>query len=152
MQATPEIGKSIRAGGVTTNYHEAGSGPPVILIHGSGPGVSAWANWSRTIPFLAEHFHVFAYDQLGFGYTELPRENHYGLEQWTQHLLDFMRAVGVSRAHLDGNSMGAAVALAAAVKHPDVISRLVLLIAMGLRFPLTDGLDAVWGYTPSIAN
>ena len=41
MQATPEIGKSIRAGGVLTNYHEAGRGTAVILIHGSGPGVSA---------------------------------------------------------------------------------------------------------------
>ena len=43
MQAVPEIGKSIRVGGVLTNYHEAGKGIPVILIHGSGPGVSAWA-------------------------------------------------------------------------------------------------------------
>ncbi len=154
MQATPEIGKSIRAGGVTTNYHEAGSGPPVILIHGSGPGVSAWANWSPTIPDLAKHFHVFAYDQLGFGYTELPRENRYGLEQWTEHLLDFMRAVGVARAHLIGNSMGAAVALAAAVKHPEVVDRLVLMGSMGIRFPLNEGIgiDTVWGYTPSIAN
>jgi 2-hydroxymuconate-semialdehyde hydrolase len=154
MQATPEIGKSIRAGGVLTNYHEAGSGAPVILIHGSGPGVSAWANWSRAIPFLAEHFHVFAYDQLGFGYTELPRENRYSLEQWTEHLLDFMRAVGVSRAHLVGNSMGAAVALAAAVEHPEIVDHLVLMGAMGVRFPLTEGtgIDAAWGYTPSIAN
>ncbi len=142
MQATPEIGKSIRAGGALTNYHEAGQGTPVILIHGSGPGVSAWANWSRTIPSLAEHFHVFAYDQLGFGYTELPRENRYGLEQWTEHLLDFMRAVGVAQAHLIGNSMGAAIALAVAVKHPEVVDRLVLMGAAGVRFPLTDGLPA----------
>src|SRR5579875_3814171 len=47
MQKTEEIGQSIVAGGVVTNYHEAGQGFPVILIHGSGPGVSAWANWSR---------------------------------------------------------------------------------------------------------
>ena len=152
MQATQEIGKSIRAGGALTNFHEAGQGTPVILIHGSGPGVSAWANWSRTIPSLAEHFHVFAYDQLGFGYTELPSENRYGLEQWTEHLLDFMRAVGVAQAHLIGNSMGAAVALAVAVKHPEVVDRLVLMGTVGVHFPLTDGLDAVWGYTPSIAN
>src|SRR2546421_8546282 len=63
-QTTPEIGKSIRAGGVMTNYHEAGSGTPVILIHGSGPGVSAWANWRLAIPSLAERLHVFAYDQV----------------------------------------------------------------------------------------
>src|SRR5260221_5961698 len=152
MQATSEIGKSIRAGGALTNYHEAGQGTPVILIRGSGPGVSAWANWSRTIPSLAEHFHVFAYDQLGFGYTELPSENRYGLEQWTEHLLDFMRAVGVSRAHLVGNSMGAAVALAAAVKHPEVVDRLVLMGAAGGRFPLSEGPEAILGFTPSIPN
>lgn len=155
MQPTPEIGKSIRAGGVTTNYHEAGidtSGTPVILIHGSGPGVSAWANWSRAIPYPAEHFHVFAYDQIGFGYTELPQENNYGLEQWTEHLLSFMHSVGISKAHLVGNSMGGAVALAAAVKHPEAVDRLVLMGAMGVRFPLSEGINAVWGYTPSVTN
>src|SRR2546426_10787482 len=63
-KASPEIGKSIEVGGVKTNYHEAGSGAPVILVHGSGPGVSAWANWPFAIPYLAQKLHVFAYDQI----------------------------------------------------------------------------------------
>ena len=151
-QTVPEIGQSIRAGGVMTNYHEAGSGAPVIMLHGSGPGVSAWANWRLAMPFLAERLHVFAYDQLGFGYSELPAQQVYGLEIWTEHLLSFMQAVGIQRAHLVGNSMGAAVALAAAVTHPEVVDRLVLMGPMGVRFPITEGLDAVWGYTPSISN
>ncbi len=149
---TPEIGKSIRAGGVMTNYHEAGSGTPVILIHGSGPGVSAWSNWRLAIPSLAERLHVFAYDQIGFGYTELPDKHDYNLEHWTDHLLSFMQAVGVEQAHLIGNSMGAAVALAAAVTHPDRVNKLVLMGPMGVSFPITEGLDTVWGYTPSIAH
>ena len=41
----PEIGKSVIAAGINTNYLEAGEGEPVILIHGSGPGVTAYANW-----------------------------------------------------------------------------------------------------------
>src|SRR5712692_8830574 len=153
-QTTPGIGKSIHAGGVMTNYHEAGSGTPVILIHGSGPGVSAWANWRLAIPFLSERLHVFAYDQVGFGYSELPAQHAYGLGRWTEHLLSFMQAVGIKRAHLVGNSMGAAVALAAAVTHPEVVDRLVLMGAMGVHFQLRpgEGLDAVWGYTPSVAN
>ncbi len=150
--AEPEIGRSVRAGGVMTNYHEAGSGPPVILIHGSGPGVSAWANWRLVLPYLAERLHVFAYDQVGFGYTELPAEPRYGLERWVDHLLAFMRAVGVPRAHLVGDSMGASVALAAAVTHPAAVERLVLMGPTGVRFPITEGLDATWGYTPSVAN
>ncbi len=153
-KATPEIGKSIKAGGVTTNYHEVGRGTPVILIHGSGPGVSAWANWQFAIPYLSECLHVFAYDQLGFGYTDAAPNQSYSLEGWTKHLLNFMQAVGIERAHLVGNSMGAAVALAAAVTHPEVVDRLVLMGPMGVRFSLTrgEGLDAVWGYTPSVAN
>src|SRR4051812_46159506 len=111
-QKIPEIGKNISAGGIQTNYHEAGQGETVILIHGSGPGVSAWSNWRLAVPVLAEQLHVFAYDQLGFGYSQLPAEHTYDLERWTAHLLNFMDAALVSRAHLIGNSMGAAVALA----------------------------------------
>jgi len=151
-RAGPEIGRSIRAGGIETNYHEAGSGPPVMLIHGSGPGVSAWANWRLALPYLAERLHVFAHDQVGFGYTALPAEPRYGLERWVEHLLAFMQAVGVERAHLVGNSMGASVALATAVTHPEVVDRLVVMGATGVGFPLTEGLDAVWGYTPSLEN
>lgn len=151
-QVTPEIGKSIRAGGVMTNYHEAGDGAPVILIHGSGPGVSAWSNWRLALPYFGEKLHAYAYDQLGFGYTELPAQHAYGLEQWVEHLFSFMESVGVKKAHLIGNSMGAAVALAAAVTRPEAVDKLVLMGAMGVRFPITEGLDAVWGYTPSIAN
>src|SRR5438094_2368947 len=153
-KASPEIGKSIQVGNIKTNYREAGSGTPVILIHGSGPGVSAWANWQFAIPYRAENLHVFAYDQLGFGSTDPAPNQSYSLERWTTHLLSFMQAVGVKRAHLVGNSMGAAVALAAAVTHPEVANRLVLMGPMGVRFALREreGLDAVWGYTPSVAN
>lgn len=151
-QTIPEIGKSIRTGEVMTNYHEAGSGTPVIFIHGSGPGVSAWSNWRLAIPYVAEQLHVLAYDQVGFGYTELPAENSYSLEGWTNHLLQFMQAKGIQKAHLVGNSMGAAVALAVAVTHPELVDKLVLMGAMGVHFPITEGLDAVWGYTPGVAN
>jgi 2-hydroxymuconate-semialdehyde hydrolase len=151
-QTVPEIGKSIRASGVMTNYHEAGQGTPVIMIHGSGPGVSAWANWRLAIPYLSERLHVFAYDQLGFGYTELPAENSYSLAVWLEHLFSFMQAVGIEKAHLVGNSMGAAVALAAAATHPERVEKLVLMGAMGVHFPIPEGLDAVWGYTPGVEN
>ena len=70
----PEIGKSILANGIATNYHDIGSstGTPVLLIHGSGPGVSAWANWRLTIPALAAHRRVIAPDLVGFGFSDRP--------------------------------------------------------------------------------
>lgn len=151
-QEMPEIGKSIQAGEVLTNYHEVGSGEAVILIHGSGPGVSAWSNWRLALPYLGERFRALAYDQIGFGYSELPARHVYDLERWTNHLFSFMDALNIEQAHLIGNSMGAAVALAAAVTRPRRVRRLVLMGAMGVSFPITEGLDAVWGYTPSVAN
>ena len=46
---SPEIGATIEASGLATNYHDVGQGRPVVLLHGSGPGVTAWANWRLTI-------------------------------------------------------------------------------------------------------
>ena len=81
-EASPEIGRTIDVNGVATNYHDWGSGDPVLLIHGSGPGVSAWANWRLTIPELAQHNRVLAPDILGFGYTERPDGAQYNSETW----------------------------------------------------------------------
>ncbi len=72
--SNPEIGKSIIAAGIRTNYIEAGdpSAPPLVLIHGSGPGVTGFANWNGVLPRLSERFRCLAPDMVGFGYTEVP--------------------------------------------------------------------------------
>ena len=91
----PEIGRSIVAAGLKTNYLDAGEGQPVVLIHGSGPGVTAYANWRLTIPVLARKFRVLAPDMAGFGYTERRAGQRYDLDVWLRHLTDWMDAVGV---------------------------------------------------------
>ena len=50
----PELGHRIRAAGFDTNYHDQGNGHPVVMIHGSGPGVTAWANWRLNIGPLSK--------------------------------------------------------------------------------------------------
>lgn len=152
MANNPEIGKSILANGIQTNYHEHGQGEPVLLIHGSGPGVTGWANWRLTIPALAENFHVIAPDIVGFGYTERPADVLYNMETWLNHILGFMDALGIEKAHVVGNSFGGGLALAMAIRAPQRVERLVLMGSAGLPFTLTEGLDRVWGYTPSIDN
>lgn len=148
----PEIGKQVKAAGFLTNYHEMGQGTPVILIHGSGPGVSAWANWRLTMPALAKHFRVLAPDIVGFGFTERPPDNRYDMELWLKHLIGFMDALEIDKAHIVGNSFGGALALALAIRAPKRVIRLVLMGAVGVHFEITEGLDAVWGYEPSIEN
>ena len=95
MSATgnPEIGQRLDAGDIATNYHDVGQGAPVMLIHGSGPGVTAWANWRLTIPVLAERYRVVAPDMVGFGYTDRPKDIHYSLDTWVRHAIDFMDAL-----------------------------------------------------------
>lgn len=150
--ANPEIGESVVAGGITTNYLEAGSGDPVVFIHGSGPGVTAYANWRLCLPLLADRFHCYAPDMVGFGFTERPEGITYGLQGWVDQLLGFLDALGLERVSLVGNSFGGAIALRFAVDHPDRLDRMVLMGSVGVPFPITEALDAAWGYEPSLAG
>ncbi|MDF3306762.1 alpha/beta hydrolase [Rhodococcus sp. T2V] len=147
---SPEIAKTIDVNGVATNYHDVGEGAPVVLIHGSGPGVTAWANWRTTIPHLAEKFRVIAPDILGFGYTERPGGVEYNSTTWTHHLVGLLDALGLDRVSIVGNSFGGSLALNIATKHPERVDRLVLMGSVGVPFEITDGLDAVWGFEPSL--
>jgi len=148
----PEIGKTVVAAGLKTNYIEAGSGAPVILIHGSGPGVTAWANWRLVIPALATKFRVVAPDIAGFGYTERKAGVEYKLDFWVEHLVAFMDALGIAKARFVGNSFGGALTLAITARYPERVERFVLMGSAGTSFKLTPGLEAVWGYEPSIDN
>jgi 2-hydroxymuconate-semialdehyde hydrolase len=152
MNQNPEIGKTILANGIATNYHDVGSGFPVLLIHGSGPGVSAWANWRLTIPALAAGRRVIAPDMVGFGYSERPSGVRYNLDTWVAQAIGLLDALKIVQTDLVGNSFGGGLALALAIRYPKRVRRLVLMGAAGVSFPLTAGLDAVWGYQPSIAN
>lgn len=148
----PEIGRSLRTGSFETNFHDVGSGSPVLMIHGSGPGVSAWANWRLAIPGLAERRRVIAPDMLGFGFTERPEGITYDMEKWVAQLVDLMDALQIDRADVVGNSFGGALALAVAIRAPQRVRRLVLMGSVGVEFNITAGLDAVWGYHPSYEN
>lgn len=151
----PEIGQSIVANGIRTNYIEAGDAslPALVLIHGSGPGVTAFANWNGVIPALAEHFRVLAPDMVGFGYTEVPEQvTDFTLDFWVDHIIGFLDALGIEQASFIGNSYGGALSLAVAARHPTRVRRFALMGAAGLRFEISQGLLDVWGYEPSEAN
>lgn len=152
MTDGPEIGITIEARGLATNVHDTQVDPgggTVLLIHGSGPGVSAYANWRLTIPALSAHFRVIAPDIVGFGYTQHDPAR-YNLPDWTDHVLGVLDAAGIDRAHVVGNSFGGSLALALAIEHPDRVRRLGLMGSVGVAFEITPGLDAVWGYEPSV--
>ena len=148
----PEIANSINAAGVQTNYHDVGTGAPVLLIHGSGPGVSAWANWRLTIPDLAKQYRVIAPDMAGFGFSERQPDAVYNMDNWVAQAVGLLDALGIDKASVVGNSFGGALALALAIRHPERVHKLVLMGSVGVPFAITDGLDRVWGYEPSLEN
>jgi pimeloyl-ACP methyl ester carboxylesterase len=148
----PEIGATADANGIKTNYLEAGKGDPVVLIHGSGPGVTSYANWRLVLPALAENYRVVAPDMVGFGFSERPANIEYGVQTWADQVVGLMDTLELPKAHLVGNSFGGAIALRVATQHPDRVGKLVLMGSMGVPFPITAGLERVWGYEPSFEN
>jgi len=153
--SSPEIGKTLLAGGFRTNIHDnqlPTDKTAVMFLHGSGPGVSAWANWRLNLPVLGQTRRVIAPDILGFGLTQRSADNRYSMAGWLTHLSDIFVALELDRVDLVGNSFGRALALALCVAWPQRVRRLVLMGSAGLDFPLTEGLDRVWGYSPSEEN
>ena len=149
--SNPEIGRSVMAAGIRTNLHDVGEGSPVLMIHGSGPGVSAWANWRLSLPVLARQARVIAPDMVGFGYSDRPAGQRYTMDAWVAQAVGVLDALDLERADVVGNSFGGALALALAIRHPQRVRRLVLMGSVGVPFEITRGLDDVWGYEPSPA-
>lgn len=148
--ASPEIARALTLGERTINVHDAGQGEPILLIHGSGPGVTAWANWRGVIPVLSQRARVVAPDMLGFGYTSCPPGMPLNVDAWVQQLTDLLDALDLPQVSVVGNSFGGAIALALAHRHPARVKRLVLMGAVGVSFPISEGLEKVWGYQPSL--
>lgn len=133
---------TITAADHRTNVHRAGAGKPVALLHGSGAGVSAWANWRKVIAPLSAEFDVIAPDIAGFGATELKPDTQYNIMLWVEHFVAILDELGIEKISVVGNSFGGALGLMTAINHPERIDRLVLLGTPCGHFPLTDGLKA----------
>ena len=123
-------GEFLDVDGVRTFYIEAGSGYPLLLIHGGSPGACSTVNWGPNVEPLAESgFTIYAFDQPGFGHTDNP-EDH-SLEYRVAHARSFIDALKLDHFHLVGNSMGAYIAARIALEDQRV-GRLVLVASATL--------------------
>ena len=121
-----------------------GSGPPVLLLHGSGPGTTA-AAWAPLIAALAPRHRVIAPDLLGFG-TQ-PRPAGSLRAAWTEQALALVDSLGISSFAVVGNSAGGAIALALARARPRAVTRVVAVGSLGHPMALPAGLDELWSYS-----
>ncbi|MFC7448455.1 alpha/beta fold hydrolase [Rhodococcus daqingensis] len=110
-------------------YHEAGDGPPLLLLHGSGPGVTGWRNFRGNLGVFAEHFRCLVLEFPGFGVSD----DFGGHPMFTAQdaVVKFVDALGLDSVDIIGNSMGGGVAINYAINHPDKVRRLVTIGGIG---------------------
>jgi pimeloyl-ACP methyl ester carboxylesterase len=118
--------RDVSARGARVRFVEAGSGPPLLLIHGY---LSSRLAWTEVLPLLASEFRVIVPDLPGFGESEKPPPARYAytFDAFAESLMDLIAGLGLGRVSVCGHSMGGAVALTLAANHPDVVDRLVLV-------------------------
>ncbi len=145
----PASSRTIQAGGREIFVTELGEGPPLLMLHGGGPGATGMSNFSRNIPTLANRFRVIAPDMPGYGRSSkgLDRKDPFG--ELARVMLGLLDALGVEKAYLLGNSLGGSCALRLALEAPERADRLVLLGPGGIdtsRRPPTEGLIHLLDY------
>ncbi len=110
-------------------YHEVGTGPPLLLLHGSGPGVTGWRNFRGNLPTLARRFRCLVLEFPGFGVSD-PTDEHPMLAA-PGAVVRFLDGLGLDTVDVIGNSMGGIIATQVAVKHPERVRRMVTIGGIG---------------------
>jgi pimeloyl-ACP methyl ester carboxylesterase len=118
--------RDVAARGARIRFVEAGSGPPLVLVHDY---LASHVAWDDVLPRLAQHFRVVVPDLPGFGESEKPPPGRYryGFDGFSESMVDLLAALGLPRVSLCGHAMGGAVALTIAANHPHVVDKLVLV-------------------------
>jgi 2-hydroxy-6-oxonona-2,4-dienedioate hydrolase len=121
--------KDVTVFGQKMHYLEAGSGAPVIFLHGTG---GEGARWMPQLEELSADFRVIAIDHIGFGQSDKPlTQYHSGV--FAQFVAGVMKTIGVPKASFVGQSMGAGIVLYMAVHYPSMVDRIVLVNGGGFR-------------------
>lgn len=121
-----EMGKYIDVNGVKTHFYDAGSGTPLVLIHGGGHCVAAAIQWRYNIEELSKNFRVIAPDELGFGMTGMPANPEYSLKERAEHVAALLRKLNVKAAIVCGQSQGAYIASYLGLEYPEMVSKLII--------------------------
>ncbi len=143
--------KELVVDGLITSYLEAGSGDPVILLHGGEFGVSAEIGWERTLPALADRYRVLAPDMLGFGGSAKVIDFNDGRGMRIRHIARFCDELGIESAHFAGNSMGAINLLTDATSESPVLPmRSLVAICGGGEIQRNQYMEALYDYDATV--
>ena len=141
--------RTVRVNGKEIFVAEEGTGPPVVLLHGGGPGASGVSNYSHNIDALAQHFRVIVPDMPGYGRSAKGVDRGDPFGYLADHIRGMLDELGIERAHLVGNSYGGSCALRLALDTPHRVDKLVLMGPGGVgttRGLPTAGLKSLLAY------
>ncbi|MDW4898994.1 MULTISPECIES: alpha/beta fold hydrolase [Streptomyces] len=128
---------------------ETGDGPPVLLLHGGGPGASGVPNYARNISELAKEYRVIVPDLPGYGRSTKGVDGSDPFGHLADGIRGLLDGLGLEKAHLVGNSYGGACALRLALDTPNRVDRMVLMGPGGIgttRSLPTPGLNSLLNY------
>lgn len=122
--------RNARVDGFNIAYLEGGYGRPLVLLHGMGADKDNFLLIARQ---LKRRFRLVIPDLPGFGDSDKPADQTYTIAEQVERLHEFVRALGITRFHLGGNSMGGFIAAAYAARYPEDLESLWLLAPAGVR-------------------
>ena len=113
------------------NRSGAGNKEAILFLHGSGPGVTAIANWNPALEALGEEFDCLAPDLYGFAnssHPEVPLKNRQAwMDEWIKQAIEVLDELNIEKVHLVGNSLGCSIALELLLEYPERINKVVLM-------------------------
>jgi pimeloyl-ACP methyl ester carboxylesterase len=148
--AQADVGRIVDLPGGDLQVRESGpaDGPPLVLLHGFASSIR-W--WDRITPALARDHRVIAFDLLGHGGSEKPKQG-YGIESQARLVADALDRLGVRRAAVVGHSMGGSVGTALAAAHPALVETLVILDSPSKSGDAQLPLTARMGFVPVLGQ
>lgn len=125
--------KELQTDNGVLRYYDVGdpSAPPLLLLHGSGPGVTGWRNFGDNLPALSQHFRCLVLEFPGFGVSEATKRHP--LAAALPATIAFLDGLGLDQVDVIGNSMGGVVGTRLAIKQPERVKRLVTVGGMGVN-------------------
>ena len=130
----PPEGHYIENGDLTTHVLSYGDGPAVVMLHGSGPGASAYSNFKQNVDAVVDSGHrAVLVDMIGFGYSSKPTGCDYTTELFASNVKATLDALEISECTLLGNSLGGAICIRLALDHPDLVTQLIMMAPGGIE-------------------
>lgn len=131
--------------GFRTHYLDIGNGPVVVLLHGASLAIDAPSTWTSLMAALASDFRFIAFDQIGFGLSDMPKDGRLKNRfERVPHALRFLELLGIERASLIGHSEGAFMAARMAVERPQLAAGVIAITSGGLSPRLGGSADDDW--------